>query len=135
MNKSKFLRLILRLYLSPILSNSRLYLFAKDLFFSRNSEHIYRSINKIKDVTSQELLKESYIIDIGAHGDGFTSVFAENFPDCKISEHFYIPRNRLYNEDDVRSRLLRPNRQNNDMFLPAGDLAENSPRGRHARLR
>lgn len=84
MNKSKFLRLILRLYLSPILSNSRLYLFAKDLFFSRNSEHIYRSINKIKDVTSQELLKGSYIIDIGAHGDGFTSVFAENFPDCKI---------------------------------------------------
>lgn len=84
MYKSKLLRLILRLYLSPILSNSRLYLFAKDLFFSRNSEHIYRSINKIKNVTSQELLKGSYIIDIGAHGDGFTSVFAENFPDCKI---------------------------------------------------
>ncbi len=84
MIKNKILRQLLKFYLSPILFNTRLYMFVKDIFFSRNSEHIYRSINKIKNITQQDFLKGSYIIDVGAHGDGFTSVFAKNFPDCKI---------------------------------------------------
>ncbi len=73
---------VIGLYLSPFKTDTRLYHYVKDRFFTGSTEHLYRAIRHIKK--RGPVAQGSIIIDVGGFDGGTSLYFAGQFKDLDV---------------------------------------------------